>query len=98
MIPISRRAGAQIRGLIAYFEELGRMQAAANLLAALERASTRILRLPDAGLPAPRPYPDLARLGFRWIKKGPYWIAYMAEGAPTIVGVYHEAADIPNRV
>ena len=75
MIAVSRRAGAQIRGLVANFEELDRTQAAANLLAALERASGRIVGAPNAGLLAPRPYPGLARLGFRWVKEGPYWIA-----------------------
>jgi plasmid stabilization system protein ParE len=98
VIAVSRLAGAQISGLTAYFEELGRMQAATNLLAALERASRRIVRAPDAGLPAPRPYPALVHLGFRWIKEGPYWVAYMMDPSPIIVGVYHEAADIPNRV
>jgi plasmid stabilization system protein ParE len=98
VIAVSRRAGAQIRALIAYFEEMERMQAAANLLAVLERASGRIVLAPEAGLPAPRPYPSLARLGFRWVKEGPYWIAYITGKSPIIVGVYHEAADIPNRV
>lgn len=74
------------------------MQAAANLLASLERASERIVHAPNAGLLAPRPYPALAHFGFRWIKEGPYWVAYMTESSPIIVGVYHEAADIPNRV
>jgi hypothetical protein len=49
-------------------------------------------------LAAPRPYPALARLDFRWVKEGPYWVAYMTEPSLAIVGVYHEAADIPNRV
>jgi plasmid stabilization system protein ParE len=98
VIALSPRAEAQIDGLVAHFEELGRLQAAANLLASLERASGRIVRAPDVGLAAPRPYPALARLGFRWVKEVPYWIAYMAEASPIIVGVYHEAADIPNRV
>ncbi len=74
------------------------MQAAENLLAAMERASERIVRSPDSGLPAPRPYPGLASLGFRWIKKESYWIAYLTWEAPMIAGVYHEAADIPNRI
>jgi len=74
------------------------MQAAENLLSALERASERIVRSPDFGLPAPRPYPGLASLGFRWIKEGSYWIAYMTGDDLMIAGVYHEAADIPNRI
>ena len=83
---------------MAYFEEMGRMQAAANLLAALERASGRIVLALEVGLPAPRPYPSLAWFWFRWVKEGPYWIACMTGKSPIIVGVYHEAADIPNRV
>lgn len=98
MIDLTPRAEAQVDALVVYFEQLDRLLAAENLVAALERASARIVRTPEAGLAAPRPYPRLAHLGFRWVKEGPYWVAYMAEASPVIVGVYHEAADIPNRV
>jgi plasmid stabilization system protein ParE len=98
VIALSPRAEAQVDELVAYFERLDRLQAAEKLVAVLERASGRIVRAPNAGLAAPRPYPALARLGFRWVKEGPYWVAYMTEPSLAIVGVYHEAADIPNRV
>jgi plasmid stabilization system protein ParE len=98
VIFLSPEAATQLEGLLAHFERLNRIEATENLLAALERASSRISRAPDAGLPAPRPYPALARLGFRWVKKGRYWVAYMNVPSAVIVGVYHEAADIPNRV
>ena len=98
MIFLSPEAETQLEGLLTHFERLNRIKAAENLLAALERASFRISRAPDAGLPAPRPYPTLARLGFRWVKQGRYWVAYMNVPSPVIVGVYHEAADIPNRI
>ena len=98
MISLSPTAEIQLDELLTHFERLNRIRPAENLLAALERASARITRAPNAGLPAPRPYPTHARLGFHWIKEGRYWIAFMNSDAPVIVGVYHESADIPNRV
>ena len=47
-----------------------------NLDAALDEAARRVERDPAAGLPAPRPYPALARPGQVWIKAGSYWIRY----------------------
>jgi hypothetical protein len=52
---------------------LGRVEASINLLNALERAKARIAERPEAGLPAPRPYPALAKAGRRIIE-GSYWI------------------------
>lgn len=99
MIPLSPEAEAQLDGLLTHYERLARIDAARNLLAALEAASARIERAPEAGLPAPRPYPSLARLGLRWIKERAYWIAYMDAGdGPIIATIFHDRADIPNRV
>ena len=98
MISLSPEAETQLDRLLTHFERLNRIAAAENLLAVLDLASVRILRAGSAGLPAPRPYPALARLGFRWIKEGRYWVAYLNHGSPTIVGIFHESADIPNRV
>lgn len=98
MIPLSPTAEVQLDALLAHYERLGRIEAAENLLTALERASIRISNAPGAGIPAPRPYPKLAALGLQWIKQGRYWVAYLSEPIQVIVGVYHEAADIPNRV
>ena len=68
-------------------------------MAALDRAAKRIFDEPGTGLRAPRPYPALASLELLWIKSGSYWFAYAAtpEG-PVVAGVFHETADIPNRV
>ena len=97
MIGLSPEAETRLDGLLLHYERLQRVEAAENLLAALERASVRIEEASSAGLPAPRPYPVLARLGFRWIREGSYWIAYSPTRPPVIVGVFHATADIPNR-
>jgi plasmid stabilization system protein ParE len=77
VIPLSSEAEAQLDDLMTHYERLERIEAVRNLLAAVEAAAARIERAPEAGLSAPRPYPNLARLGLRWIKESAYWIAYM---------------------
>ena len=74
-----------------------RANAIRNLVTAVRSAADRIARDPMKGLPAPRPYPDLARPGRTWVKSGVYWIAYRIDGEPIIAGIFHEAADIPGR-
>ena len=54
--------------------------------------------MPEAGLPAPRPYPALAKVGRRWIIEGSYWISYSLTTPPAISGVFYAMADIPNRL
>jgi plasmid stabilization system protein ParE len=99
VIPLSPEAEAQLDALLVHYEKLDRVEAARNLLAALEKVSKRIERSPELGLSAPRPYPLLSHLGFRWIKEGGYWIAYTHIANDLIIaGVFHETADIPNRV
>ena len=99
MILFSPEAEAQIDGLLEHYERLDRIEATGNLITALDAAARRLEHASGAGLAAPRPYPALAALGLRWIKEGPYWIAYDDTGRSlVIVGVYHETADIPNRV
>lgn len=98
MIALSPEAEAQLDTLIAHYEALGRIEASINLLNALERAKQRIADAPEAGLPAPRPYPSLAKIGRRWINEGPYWISYSLTTPPTISGVFYAMADIPNRL
>ena len=64
---------------------------------ALAEVSLIIATSPERGLAAPRPYPELAELGFQWLKRGRYWIAY-DPAVPIIAGVFFETDDIPNRV
>jgi plasmid stabilization system protein ParE len=92
------RAERHVDDLLAHFEQIERPEAARNLIRAIQQASIRIEQSPESGLPAPRPYPSLAGLGLRWIKKGACWFAYMDDGGdPVIAGVFHESADIPRR-
>ena len=87
----------QVAELSASYEKKARPEAIRNLIAAVLQASSRIERDPGRGLPAPRPYPELARAGERWIKEGRYWIAYSLTRPPIIVAVFYDTADLPNR-
>ena len=98
MIALSPEAEAQLDALIAHYEALGRLDASIKLLEALQRAMSRILADPDAGLPSPRPYPALAKVGRRWIVEGSYWISYSLTAPPVISGVFYAMADIPKRL
>jgi hypothetical protein len=66
------------------------------MMAAIEAAKAQITRAPSAGLPAPRPYPQLKKLGRLWLKEGRYWITYSPTIPPAITGVFFETVDIPN--
>lgn len=97
MIRLSGDAERQITDLLRHYARLGRPEAGRNLIAAIDQAVVRIERDPGAGLPAPHPYPDLARPGRAWTKTGRYWIAYSTTQPPAIVGVFYETADLPGR-
>lgn len=96
MIALSPEARLHVATLLRFYEERQRPQAIRNLGYALAEASLIILNAPDRGLAAPRPYPALAELGLRWIKRGRYWVAYDPTG-PVIAGVFFETDDIPGR-
>jgi hypothetical protein len=99
LIPLSRQARKQIAALAHHYDARGRPAAFRNLLLALREASSMIERDPAGGLPAPRPYPQLAEPGQAWVKAGRYWIAYQtAPPPPTIVAVFYETANIPKRL
>lgn len=96
MIGFTARAARQVAELRDHYEREQRPEASRNLDAALDEAARRIERDPAAGLPAPRPYPALARPGQAWTKAGAYWIRYSTR-TPVITGVFYERADIPRR-
>lgn len=97
MIRFSPDAENNLDALLASYEERGRPEATAGLFAAIERAAARIERAPDAGLPAPRPYPGRARAGRRLVKEGPYWVTCSLWKPLVITGLFHERANIPGR-
>jgi plasmid stabilization system protein ParE len=98
VIALSPAADNHLRQLTEHYEAKDRLDAARNLLAAVQAARLRIARHPDGGLPAPRPYPELKYLNLRWIIEHRYWIAYTASDPPVIAGIFHDTADIPNRI
>jgi hypothetical protein len=53
---------------------------------------------PATGLPAPRPYPQLARPGQAWVKAGRYWIAYRRRPRLVIAAVFFDTANFPKRL
>ncbi len=53
---------------------------------------------PKSWFTHPRPYPDLARYGFRWIKVHRYWFGYLAAADPIITNILDQVADIPSHV
>ncbi len=97
MIALTPEAGALLEALERYYIDRHRPQALRNLGHALAEASLVIVNAPERGLPAPRPYPELATLGLSWLKRGRYWIAYDPR-IPIIAGVFFETNDIPSRI
>jgi plasmid stabilization system protein ParE len=94
----SADAERQIDDLRRHYRARNRPEALRNLIAALVEAEARIERDPTAGLPAPRPYPALARPGRAWIKVGRYWITYSITSPPVILAVFYATANIPRRI
>jgi hypothetical protein len=98
VIQLSPRARLHVARLERHYDSLDRDAAVLNLAAALTEASEKIERDPEAGLPAPRPYPQLAKPGRRWVHVRRYWIAYSTTSPPMILAVYYDAANIPKRL
>jgi plasmid stabilization system protein ParE len=99
VIRLTSRARAQIAILTAYYVERSRDEAIRNLRSAVTTASERILTQTGPFYAAPRPYPSIARPGWRWLKAGPYWIGFGEAGADYVIrAVFHESADISGRM
>ena len=98
MIALSPEAEDQIDDLLAHYENLGRVEATRNLLAALQNALEKSENAVTDALPAPRPYPELSTFDLKWIKEGGYWFAYSQTKPPIIAAVFYEASNIPGRL
>lgn len=66
--------------------------------AAYEVAVEVIASGPRISFAHPRPYPQLASIGFRWIKVHRYWFGHLPDQDPVITNILDEVADIPARV
>lgn len=98
MVTITATARAQIEALERHYVDLGRDAAIIRMTEAIALAAARIEEQAGPFRPAPRPYPDLADLGFRWLKAGRYWVAFAPSlSGYAITGVFFETADIPRR-
>lgn len=99
MIRLSRTARAQVSNLANYYDGLDRPEAVRNLRATIAKAGERIEAQRGPFFPTPRPYPNLTRPAWLWLKEGPYWIAYVSDSHGAVIqAVFHEAADTPNRI
>ena len=97
MVALSPVAERHLTELTAHYDAKNRMNAVRSLILPVEAAKRRIARSPAAGLDAPRPYPTLKVLGFRWIRESNYWFAYSEGDPPVIAGIFYATADIPSR-
>src|SRR5277367_4784611 len=71
---VAPTALAQITALRHHYRRAGRPEANTNLAKALRESKRQIIA--GRGLPAPRPYPELAAPGDAWVHAGSYWFAY----------------------
>jgi hypothetical protein len=78
LIAYSPRAARQVDDLRQHYEDRDRFEAVTAMFAALAEVEDKIAR-GVVGLPAPRPYPWLARPGWAWLKAGRYWVVSQFE-------------------
>jgi plasmid stabilization system protein ParE len=95
LIELTPETEAHLARLTDHYEALNRLEAAENLLKAVEAAKIRIVVAPCKGVNAPRPYPQLKRLGFLWLIERRYWISYTKTTLLMITSIFHESANIP---
>jgi len=99
MVLLTGAAQAQFEALERHYAKLDRDLATIRMMEAVASAIARIEQQTGPFWPAPRPYPDLAEYGWRWLKEGRYWIAFasISEGY-AITGIFFETANIPGRL
>jgi hypothetical protein len=97
LIEYTPEAKQLVAELKAHYVKNLRLPAIEAMIRALVQAEAMIEAAPAEGLPAPRPYPDLARPGIFWRHQGRYWIAWRQFPRLAIIAVFYDAADIPGR-
>jgi plasmid stabilization system protein ParE len=100
MARLTAEAERQVTDLVRHYLDRQRVEAATRLIEAVEAAVTAVDQPMTRWSDAPRPYPQLAAAGFRWIKVHRYWIAYKPDPAaqPLIHHVLFDGANIPGRI
>jgi hypothetical protein len=98
LIGVTARALREIAELRFFYERELRLDAIRSLDRAIDEAGVLIERDPGGGLPAPRPYPWVARPGQAWRKVRAYWFRYSLTSPPVITAVFYERANIPGRL
>lgn len=89
----------QAIALFEFYLETDREQAYENLLKAIAEAADRIASAPTGGLTHPKPYPDMAKWGFHWIKVHRYWFGWtLARGYPLVTNIFFETSRMWARV
>jgi plasmid stabilization system protein ParE len=94
----SQYLGMVSRYLLTTLRRPPRPDAARRLIETYDVAVQQIAAGPRSWMTHPRPYPGLARYGFRWIKAHRYWFAYQAGPSPVITNIFDEAGDIPRQI
>ncbi len=99
MIPLSAAAEAEPDALTSYYETLGRDRAIDRLVEAGGTACDRYDRRRGLFYDSPRPLPGACRYGSSLDEGGTLWIPFEETTAgPVVAGIFHESADIPNRL
>lgn len=85
MIRLSQTAWAQVAGLAKYYAERDRPDSIRELRPIIGNAGERIEAGRGLFFAAPRPYPNLTRPGWLWLKVGSYWIAYASDPGGAVI-------------
>jgi plasmid stabilization system protein ParE len=98
LIEFTPEAEQQLDDLRNHYLRAQRLKALRTLGVAMLEAAAEIERNPGAGLPAPRPYPRIAREGQSWVKAGHYRVAFRTTPTLAISAVFYDGANIPKRL
>ena len=99
MIRQTLAARDQALALLHAYRDSRRNGAFRNLLDAILIAADTIEAALTGGSAYPKPYPRMAKWGFRWIKVHRYWFGWsMARGYPVVTNIFFETSRMWRRV